>query len=400
MNAGWSNWSGSVRCADAVVEVPADAEALAQRIRATAAAGGALRAVGSGHSFVPFWGAGDRLVALDAFSGLVGVEGPDGDGGTRVVLGAGTPIHALGPLLAAEGLALENQGDIDRQTLAGAVATGTHGTGLGLGSLSAAVTAVDLVDGRGAMRRIDGGDALAAARVSLGLLGVTTALGLRAVPLYGLHERNEVEGVEETLAVLHARLEDHRHHEFWWIPRTDACIAKTLDLIEVPAAPRLEEIPFGAAGERWGAAWQVFPSAREQRFEELEYAVPVEQGPACFRALRAAVLERFPKLPWPVEYRVVAGDDGWLSPTAGRTVAAISVHQDARRDPEPLFACAESVLRAFGGRPHWGKRHGLGAGELAELYPRLGDFHALRRRLDPDDVFLGKWLAAVLGTGA
>lgn len=390
MSAGWENWSGSVRCPEARVEAPTDASGLGALVREVAGTG-CLRAVGSGHSFVPFWQAGDRLVSLEHFRGLLGTDGDTAH------FGAGTPIHAIGPLLAAEGRALANQGDIDRQALAGAVATGTHGTGRGLGSLSSAVTGLELVDGRGEVRRIDAGETLDAARVSLGLLGVLTRIGMRTVPIYGLHERNWQEATEQTLEAFDARADDHRHHEFWWLPVSDQCIAKTLTAIEVPAAAHLEEIPFGEAGERWGAAWEVFPSARELRFNEMEYAVPAERGIECFRALRSALLEHFPKLPWPVEYRVLAGDDGWLSPTAGGEVAAISVHQDARRDPEPLFALVEPIFRAFGGRPHWGKCQALPATELRGLYPRLGAFHALRRDFDPEDVFLGAWLAERLG---
>lgn len=388
--SAWTNWSGGVVVPDAHVATPEDEAAVAETV-AGLAPGAVLRAVGSGHSFVPFWGAGDRLLDLRRLAGLRAVEG------RRVTLGAGTPLHAVGPLLAPHGLALANQGDIDRQTVAGAVATGTHGTGRGLGSLSSMVRRLRLVDGTGAVRVLEDDETLAAGRVSLGLLGVVTEVSLETVPVYGLHERNVVEEVGTTLDALEARLAAHRHHEFWWIPREDRCIAKTLDAVEVPAAPRLEEIPFGEAGERWGASWQVFPSAREQRFEELEYAVPAAEGPACFRALRAVLREAFPKLPWPVEYRVVAGDDGWLSPTAGQEVAAISVHQDARRDPAALFEAAEAVFRDFGGRPHWGKRHGLDATALAERYPRLPDFLALRRRLDPQDRFLTAWLRSRLG---
>lgn len=390
MSGGWENWSGSISCPEAQVAAPADVQALASTIE-SARGQGCLRAIGSGHSFVPFWQPGDRLVSLEKLSGLHGLEGE------VAVLGAGTPIHAIGPLLAEQGRALPNQGDIDRQALAGAVATGTHGTGRGLGSLSSAVERLELVDGRGEVRSIAGGDALDAVRVSLGLFGVSSAIGMRTVPLYGLHERNWQEPPDETLAAFEARADAHRHHEFWWMPNSDACIAKTLDVVDVPSTPQLGEIPFGESGERWGVAWQVFPSTRELRFNEMEYAVPAERGLDCFRALRAALLEAFPKLPWPVEYRIVAGDAGWLSPTAGIEVAAISVHQDARRDARPLFEVAEPIFRAFGGRPHWGKCQFLGRDELRALYPRLDEFHALRRDFDPDDLFLGAWLEALLG---
>ncbi|MEE4360519.1 MAG: D-arabinono-1,4-lactone oxidase [Pseudomonadales bacterium] len=387
--SGWRNWSGAISCPGSRIAAPQDEAGLAELVR-TLAPGQVLRAVGSGHSFYPFWSDGDLLVDLAAFHGVRAVEGQ------RVRLGAGTPIHAIGPLLAPLGLALANQGDIDRQTLAGAVATGTHGTGRGLGSLSSMVRAMRLVDGTGRVRILEDADSLAAGRVSLGLLGVVTELTVEVVPSYGLHERNWQAPVETVLDEFDQRTASHRHHEFWWVPRNDLCIAKTLDPVALPTDARLDEVPFGESGERWGPSWAVFPSARETRFNEMEYAVPAAAGLDCFRALRAALLRDFPSLPWPIEYRIVAGDDGWLSPTAGVEVAALSVHQDARRDPAPLFACAEPILRAHGGRPHWGKCHGLDRSAAQQLYPRLGDFEQARGGFDPQDRFLGAALRRLL----
>lgn len=382
----WQNWSGSVRCPDARIERPVDVPALAA-IVAGHAGPGAVRALGSGHSFVPFWANGDTLLDL---GGLVGLESVSG-GVAR--LAAGTPLHAIGPLLAAEGWALANMGDIDRQTLAGAVATGTHGTGRDLGSLSSQVVAVELVDGSGGLRRLEQADEVAAARVAMGMLGVMTAIELAVVPSYGLHERNHLEGVEHCLEQLQARLGAHRHHEFWWVPRVDRCIAKTLDPIAVPAQPRLDEIPFGEAGERLGASWQIFPSTRDLKFNEMEYAVPMATALECFRAVRIRMLQDFPKLMWPVEFRVLAGDDGWLSPTVGGDVATLSIHQAADVDQRPLFDAIEPILRDHGGRPHWGKQHGLDGSTLAALYPKFEEFCGYRRQLDPDGRFLTPYLA-------
>ena len=382
----WQNWSGSVRCPSSQIQRPADADALAALIDEHHGTG-ALRALGSGHSFVPFWADGDTLLDLSALSGLQDVRGE------VACFGAGTPLHAIGPLLAEHGLALVNMGDIDRQTLAGAVATGTHGTGRGLGSLSSAVRALELVDGCGGQRRVEGNAALDAARVALGLLGVMTAIEMQVMPAYGLRERNLKESVEQCLEQFEARLGQHRHHEFWWVPRLDVCISKTLDSIAIPAQPRLDELPFGEEGERWGASWQVFPSVRDLKFNEMEYAIPAAAGLDCFRAVRRCMLERFPKLFWPVEYRILAGDAGWLSPTQGGEVATVSIHQAAEEDPTELFAAVEPILRDHGGRPHWGKRHTLGRGDLEDLYPRLTDFVALRREWDPDGRFLTGYLA-------
>ena len=382
----WENWSGSVRCPQARIERPGDLSALAACV-AGHTGPGALRAFGSGHSFVPFWAQGDTLLDLGAFVGLESVSS------NIARLAAGTPLHAIGPLLAAEGLALANMGDIDRQTLAGAVATGTHGTGRGLGSLSSQVVAVELVDGSGKIRRLEQGNDVAAARVAMGMLGVMTAIELAVVPSYGLHERNQLEGVEHCLERFEGRLEQHRHHEFWWVPRVDQCISKTLDLVDVPAQPRLDEIPFGEAGERFGASWQIFPSSRDLKFNEMEYAVPIAAAMECFRAVRMRMLQDFPRLMWPVEYRVLAGDDGWLSPTVGGEVATLSIHQAADVDQIPLFNAIEPILRDHGGRPHWGKQHGLDGAALKTLYPRFAEFCRYRRQLDPEGRFLTPYLA-------
>lgn len=382
----WQNWSGSVQCPDARIVRPPDLAALQALLAAPPRQGG-LRPIGSGHSFVPFWASTDTLVDLTAFSGLESVSGQ------VVGVGAGTPLHAIGPLLAEHDLALANMGDIDRQTLAGAVATGTHGTGRGLGSLSSQVVGLELVDGSGNRRWLDDAETLAAARVSLGLLGVLTRIDLAVVPAYGLHERNRREEVETCLEALEQRFDLHRHHEFWWIPKLDRCVSKTLDRIPLPARSRLDELPFGAEGERWGASWQIFPSQRELKFNEMEYAVPAAQAVACFRAVRARMLRDFPELLWPVEYRLLAGDDGWLSPTMGGEVVTLSIHQGAEHDPGPLFEAIEPILLEFGGRPHWGKQHSLDRGALAARYPRFEDFCALRRDFDPAGRLLTPYLA-------
>jgi FAD/FMN-containing dehydrogenase len=387
---GWTNWSGSVRLPDAEIHTPVHADQLTELLARVRRTGGRLRAIGAGHSFVPFWQDGDLIVSLARFSGVLHEEAQ------QVRFGAGTRLADVGPLLAERDLALANMGDIDRQSLAGAVATGTHGTGIGLGSLSSQVCALEVMRADGSTWQVRGGEELEATRVSLGLLGISTAVTLQTVPIYGLHERNRLCGIELGLESVGPRAGEHRHVEFWWIPRTDTCVLKTLDVIALPEQPRLDEIPFGSSGERWGPSYRVFPSTRDLEFNEMEYAIPLDYAPDCFRALRRQILDAYPKLPWPIEYRLVAGDAGWLSPTQGAPVATISVHQGADRAWEPLFDLLEPLLRAFGGRPHWGKLHRLDAASLQPLYPRLGEFAALCRRYDPEGLFRNPWLESLL----
>lgn len=382
--AGWQNWSGRQRHQPVRVVTPADGDALAHLVRETASRGGTLRCVGSGHSFVPFW-TDDTLVSLDAFSGVIDVD-PE----RRLArVGAGSKLYALGPALWRHGLSLPQQGDIDRQSLAGAIATGTHGTGRTLHSLSNAVRAVTLVDARGeTLQRRHCDPDFPALQLGLGLFGVITEVTLALEPAYHLHERlweSDVEGCGEALAGLVA---DNRHFEFFWTPRSDRCAMKTLNPTDGAEAD-------AADGERIGPAWAIFPSERDIRFNEMEFAVPFDAGWACFSELREALLARFPRLPWPVEYRTLGADALPLSPATRADAVTLSVHQGAERDPGPLFDVAEAIFRNHRGRPHWGKLHSHGAADFAGLYPHFDAFCAQRHEADPEGLFLNDYLAGL-----
>ncbi|MFW6092834.1 MAG: D-arabinono-1,4-lactone oxidase [Pseudomonadota bacterium] len=361
---------------------PQGVDEVVRTVRAAAASGTTLRCVGSGHSFVPFW-ADAMVVSLDALRGVIDVD-PER---YRATVAAGTRLHELGPALWAWGLSLPQQGDIDRQALAGAVATGTHGTGRRLPSLSAYVRGMTLVTAAGERLRLsaeDDPERLDAARLALGTLGVVVDVELDLAPAFHLHERVWESSVADCESELAQLIAGNRHFEFFWTPRTDRCDMKALN--PVPA-----DAPAGY-GERVAPAYRVFPSERDIRFNEMEYAVPAASGWACFSELREMMLARFPKLPWPVEYRTLAADDALLAPAHGRDSVALSVHQGAERDYRPLFEAAEAVLRNHGGRPHWGKLHTLDAAGLAGLYPAFDRFRAIRAELDPRGVFLNGYL--------
>jgi FAD/FMN-containing dehydrogenase len=210
------------------------------------------------------------------------------------------------------------------------------------------------------------------------------------VPAYRLHERVVRMPIDACLASLDERCAAHRHYEFWWYPARDLAEAKSLD--------PTEEGPEAIAGRRYeriGWSHEVLPSVRELRFVEMEYALPAEAGPAAFRAVRERMRSRHADVAWPVEYRRVRADDAWLSPAHGRETVALSLHQGAELPWEGFFADLEPLLREHGGRPHWGKRHGLRAAELGALYPRFGDFQRLRAELDPKGRFLNGHLRAL-----
>ena len=389
--ADWSNWSGNVHASPVRVESPECESAVQEVIRRAARDGLSVRPAGSRHSFTPLCATDGVAVDLH---GLSGVEGIDVDARTATVL-AGTRLSAIGDELRTVGLALHNQGDVDTQTVSGATGTGTHGTGPDLGNLSTAIVAVRIAtaDGDIVFASEDVRPGLyQAARLSLGALGIITAVTFRCVPAYNLHERVWFEGLDDSMAQLCERIEATRHYEFFWYPFRDLFEHKSLALTNAPPDPLLDR-----KRERIDHSHRVFPSVRDHRFNEMEYAIPAECGPACFADIRRLFHERYPEAQWPVEYRTVAGDDVWLSPDYGRATVTISVHEDAARPYGPLFEDCEAVFRAYDGRPHWGKIHGARAADLASEYEHWDHFWRLRAELDPEGRFLNEHLRTIGG---
>ena len=386
----WSNWSGSVIAETGRLAAPANEAEVAALVREAAAAGATVRVAGSGHSFVPVVPAEGAILTLDRLAGLLHADPASG----RATLLAGTKLHEATHFLWEQGLALPNQGDVDTQSLAGAIATGTHGTGRSYGSISTRLVGARLVTASGDLLDVDSPDLLPALRVSLGLLGIMTRVTLACVPRYALRERVWQHPIDECLEQLEHNIASHDHYEFFWFPRSDIAESKSLDPVD--AEPDTEDPPpLEGPGERVGWAHRIYPSVRELRFNEMEYAVPAEAGPACFRAVRQRMKERHPKVGWPVEYRTLAADDAWLSPAFGRATVTISVHQDAARPYREFFTDLEPIFRSYGGRPHWGKFHTCTRADLAAAYPRFEEFCALRREFDPAGRFLSPYLAAL-----
>jgi FAD/FMN-containing dehydrogenase len=385
-----------VRCTPQRRLEPADEREVSAAVRDAARARHTLRVAGSGHSFTPLVATDGVLLSLDS---LQGIESCD-RAACRATIRAGSKIASLGEPLREAGMALANQGDVDVQALAGAISTGTHGTGATLGSLSSQIVGLRVVTAGGETLEIDGErepDLLAAARVSLGVLGVITAARLQLVPAYRLHERVWRVGIDECLAGLDEHVRGHRHFEFFWYPHKDYAEMKTLDPTDAAPGELRSEDDGKRKGERIDWSYRIFPTVRDLRFNEMEYAVPAASGPGCFRAVRRRMRERHPDVVWPVEYRTVAADGGWLSPAHARDSVAISLHQDAALPCDAFFADLEPIFHEHGGRPHWGKIHTAGAARLAALYPCWERFRALRDRLDPGGLFLNPYLRELLG---
>jgi L-gulono-1,4-lactone dehydrogenase len=431
----WQNWAGTASADPARRYWPRTAEAIADAIQDAASSGLTVRALGSGHSFTP--AAATSGAALD-LSGWTGVLSADAEAGL-VTVRSGTTLRSLNTALDLLGLAMPNLGDIDAQTIAGAISTGTHGTGARLGGIATQVTALDLVlaDGTTVSCSADEHpDLFAAARVSLGALGVISTVTLRCVPAFVLAADERPMPLAEVTARLGEFAEKNDHFEFFWFPYGGKTLVKRNNRISPEAKQMPSPMPewrrfweyevmengaFGALCRtgraipslikplhRLAAATlskraysapshRVFVTPRRVRFVESEYAVPREAVLDVLAELRRCVPRLADPVMFPVEVRVAAADDVWLSSAYGRDTAYVAIHQYAGLPYHDYFRMFESITAAVGGRPHWGKMHTLGAERLGALYPRFADFLRLRDELDPDRRFANPYLDRVLG---
>jgi L-gulonolactone oxidase len=410
---------------------PGGREQLAEAVGAAAAAGRKVSVAGSGHSFTEAALTVGSMVDVGALSGVIDADRSSG----LVKVGGGTVLADLNEELSRLGLAMENLGDIDRQTIAGAISTGTHGTGARLRNISSQVEGLEMVLADGSVRELTAaGDPqlLRAARVGIGALGAISAVTLRCVPAFTLRRVDSPCPREEVFEAFQQRADANDHFELFTFPYADSALVLERNRTAEAPQPRGKTAAFlndivlenwaleaiSAAGKALPraipslsrlAAWlasgneasdrsdRIFANERRVRFTEMEYGVPREHGPEAARRVIEWVREnRYPVF-FPIEMRVTAGDDALLSPSHERDTAYIAVHQYRGMEWRPYFEAVEAIMDSYGGRPHWGKRHFQTAAILAERYPRWADFQAARDQLDPDRVFTNEYAARVLG---
>ncbi|WP_193613828.1 D-arabinono-1,4-lactone oxidase [Nocardioides lijunqiniae] len=430
----WKNWSGLVTARPERTATPPDVEAVVAEVERARDARTTVKMVGTGHSFTAIAAPEHTMLRPQGLTGIVAV---DRDAMTVTAL-AGTQLKHLNAGLEALGLSLHNMGDIAEQTLAGAISTGTHGTGGVAAGLAAQVVGLELVTGTGEVLRAtesENADVLEVARVGLGALGVLTRLTFRVEPLFLLEATEEPMGWDEALSSFDQMTAESHHVDMYWFPHTDRLLTKRndrldADLSEASPLPRLRawldddllsNRAFGALtaaanlaprvippmnrvnarvlGARTysDVAHRVFVADRDVVFREMEYAVPREAGLSALREARAALDASDLHVSFPVEIRVAPADDIPLSTAGGRDSFYLAFHTHRRADHTAYFALMEPIMRAHGGRPHWGKVHTRQADGLAPLYPRFEEFLAMRDRLDPDRVFANGYLRRVLG---
>jgi FAD-linked oxidoreductase len=433
IGGSWQNWGRSASVRPVRVERPRSPEGVQRAVIAAVKQGLSVKAVGAGHSFTGIAVAPGVLLELDDLQGLVSADAATG----RVTLLAGTRLHRIPGLLAPFGLAMENLGDIDRQSISGAISTGTHGTGAGFGGLATQVVGVTMVTAAGDFLRIDDeheSDLLPAVALGLGALGIIVEVTLQCVPAFVMHAIDEPVPLGDVLATLDERVAASDHFEFYWFPHTDVALTKRQTRLPestvrkplpavgrwidetllsngvyrvvcaagqaIPAiTPSFSRLAVKLTGDReyTELSHRVLIQSRTVRFREMEYAIPAENVVAAFEAVRALIDRRGWRIEFPIEVRFAAGDDRWLSTAHGRASAYIAVHRYWRADPTEYFEAVEQIMHEFGGRPHWGKLHTLTAETLRERYPRFDDFVALRDRLDPERRFGNRYLERVLG---
>ncbi|GAA0370764.1 D-arabinono-1,4-lactone oxidase [Microbispora corallina] len=420
------NWARNQSAAPAEVRTPASAGEVAQAVRDAAKTGRRVRMIGSGHSFTGVALTDGILLRPTALTGVLDA----GEGWVKVA--AGTPIRTLNEELDRRGLALANMGDITAQTAAGAIQTGTHGSGRHVGGLADQVLELDLVLADGSAATVREGDLFDAARVGLGALGIITAVTFRVEPAFLLHHRRAPMAFSAILDSLDELTAGNDHLDFFWLPHTDTCLVKRNNRTPGPARPPaavkrwldnvfLENTVFGAAcavgarlprtvprinalsaralgaSECVDTSYKVFTSVREVRFLEMEYAVPREHLARALRETRDLMERSGWPVTFPVEVRVTPPSDAWLSTAYGRSSAYVACHIYRPTPNQAYFDGVEEIMQRLEGRPHWGKLHTCDASYLRTVYPRFGDFVALRDTLDPDGVFANDYLDRVLG---
>lgn len=433
MTATWRNWARTEKSRPVLEVAPRTIEQVVLAVQRARETGHAVKPIGASHSFTAIGATDGVRLSMEGLRGLVDVDLERG----RVTLWAGTHLWELPSILDPLGLALENMGDIDRQTISGATSTGTHGTGLGLGGLSTRIVGATLVAGTGEIIDIDedqSAELLPAVALGLGALGVLLTVTIQCVPSFLLHAVEAPAPYEE---VLENYVELNRaadHFEFYWFPHTESTRTKTNTRLPIesganplgkvsrfvdeevvnnamlaavvgferfvpsttPSINRAIE-SISSSRDYCDVSHRVFVTNRRVRFREMEYALPFETVPTALRELRDLIERKDYRISFPVEVRAAAADDLLLSTAHGRESGYIAVHRYSRDPDHEYFREAEAVLKAHDGRPHWGKMHTRDAESLRQTYPKFDEFLAIRNRLDPDRVFANPYLDRVLG---
>lgn len=428
----WKNWGRTQSCRPTTIERPTSEDEIRDVVVRAAREGRRVKAFGAGHSFTDIACTDGVLMNLDRHDRVLDVDRQS----RTVTVQGGISLQRLNAELARTGLAMSNLGDIAYQSVAGAISTATHGTGIGFGNLATFVEHMTIVCADGSVLHCSPSSderTFRAAQVSLGALGIVSTVTLRTEPAFNLEAREEGALLDDVLASLDEHVAANEHFEFFWFPHTEKVYMKRNNRTEAPPTPRsrwkafrseilLSNVAFGLAcrvgraqprripsimrntvasglgrSRRIDRSDRVFASPRLVRFSEMEYAIPRDKARAAIEGVRALIDDNGFLVNFPVEVRFVSADDITLSPAHGRETCYIAVHLYRGMDYQPYFRAVEELMMSFDGRPHWGKLHFRDADSLRATYPRFDSFVGVRDKLDPDRVFGNAYLDRVLG---
>lgn len=423
------NWAGNVSFQPLKSFMPKNLEEIQEIVKEARKENKSVRLMGSGHSWTGLIESQEYFVQLDALQGIISTDKKN----QTITAHAGTKLAHFGPKAHAEGLALPNQGDIDKQSLAGALSTGTHGTGINLQSMSNQIKELKLITAKGEVLTINeksDADLFQAARLSLGSLGIITELTLNLVPAFKLKSMTFPETMKLAMEQYEERLKNHRHLEMFYFPVGDWSMIKIMDETqEAPTSHGLAQKFNDVVLENWlyeqlnrlavktkkyqmidsfmrkfvshqvkvGQSHKIFPTERTVKFMEMEYNVPLEKFEQVFEEIKRTIRDHKFQTLFPIEIRFVKKDPIWLSPAYERDSAYFAVHTYITEDFRPYFEALQKVFLKHQGRPHWGKWHSLTDNELRHLYPKWENFKNLRRQMDPKGLFLNSHLKSVFG---
>ncbi len=404
----WTNWYGNQSCSAFVIDAESEDDII-DAVLFAKKNGLKVRVAGTGHSNVPLIPNQGVVIVTDKLKGVAAHDSEN----NLVTLWGGTKIHDMGDALWELGLGLTNQGDIDTQSIAGAVSTGTHGTGISLKNLSSMVETLRVVNASADIHTFDGSDEyqMRAARVSLGLLGVVTQVTMKVTKAYHLHEWVGVMPYEAAAEIEDEMNQRFRHFGYFWC--STRASAKWLGLNTEQQTERFDDsayvrifdpnpIDVGELAKyeysrRYDRSYRIYPEVYTPDFHEMEYMIPYEQRAECFQELRATLRDQFNFLTIPAEMRVTAGDENYMSEYFGGVRGAISVSGRMHKEDIDFFRGCDRIFAKYDGRSHWGKIHFLDRERLQQVYPRHADFVAVRRKVDPDNLFLNDYLGPLFG---
>jgi len=426
------NWSKKISWQPRQLLQPSSEEEIQSIIKLALDKKRNVRVVGSAHSFNPLWVTNEIFINLDNYQGLVSVNKT----AMQATIKAGTKLYTLGDLLYENGLAMENLGDIDKQSIGGTIGTGTHGTGLNFGTISTQVKAIRFVNGVGEVitcSEIKNTELFKAAQISLGALGIITEITLQCVPTYRLQLVNKKEPLKDVISTFKERITNNRNFEFYYFPKSETAWTKTSNIVEdVPdkvnvfnylteyvlenyvykvmceAARLIPKLSDGISRFSANAvsnvtktyhSHKVYATARLVRFNEMEYNVPIEHFEAVCEEVQHIINTNKFNVMFPLEHRVVKADDAYLSPAYKRDAVYIACHVYNKKDYVPYFKALEKIFLKYDGRPHWAKIHTLTAKEFQRKYEMFDVFNEHRKEQDPNNLFLNDYLRRILVIG-